>query len=535
MVDGLHGLWHDAVIGGNHEDGQVGGLSTTGTHGGKGLVARGIQESDGALAVHVHRGLVGTNALGDAAFLAGALVGLTDGVQQPGLTVVNVTHNGDDWRTILQCFLAAFVLAELQVEGLEQLAVLVFRGDDLDVVIDLGAKQLQRIFRYGSGCRHHFTEVEQCLHQCCRIRADLLGEVRQGCATTQADGLALAIWQAHAAYDMLLLLLVLMALLTLGLLALTWSATWTAECTRGAAATSAASTAAETAWTAATWATVTRSAVTAATAAATSTTARCLRRHRRRVRVGRHHGRGWTATAATLVIATLAVISALVLATALTAVIAWLIAATLTLGATWARARTVVAATRGERVISYATGTAWLRHWTRHGIAWGRALARLLAASLAWLRCALARLRCSSHSTRLRRLSTRLRGSWLCAGLSSSTLSRLRCALARLRCSGLRAWLWRLCARLGGSRLRTWLRGALLCGALSGTLGRLIVLLLFGGVIAAGLCFIMSSHLLNHRRFDGGRSSLYKLTLFFQGGEQFLAGYSELLCELVNT
>jgi len=60
-------------------------------------------------------------------------------------------------------------------------------------------------------------------------------------------------------------------------------------------------------------------------------------------------------------------------------------------------------------------------------------------------------------------------------------------------------------------------------------------LLLLGGVIAAGLCFIMCSHLLNHRRFDGGRSSLYKLTLFLQGGEQFLAGYSELLCELVNT
>jgi len=214
--------------------------------------------------------------------------------------------------------------------------------------------------------------------------------------------------------------------------------------------------------------------------------------------MGRHHRWGWTTTAATLAIAALAVISALVLAAALAAVIR-LVTATRALRAAWTWARPVIAAARGERVIGYAAGTAWLRHRARHGIAWGRALARLLATSLAGLRCALAWLWCG-------RLGPRLRS--LCA---------------RLRCGS-------LCPGLGRSGLRPWLRSICLGSALSSTLGRLFVLLLLGGLIATGLCFIMSSHLLNHRRFDGGRSSLYKLTLFFQGGEQFLAGYSELLC-----
>ena len=62
--------------------------------------------------------LVGTDVLGDAAGLALADVGLTDGVQQSGLTVVDVTHDGDDRRTDLEVVLAALVLAVGEVEGL---------------------------------------------------------------------------------------------------------------------------------------------------------------------------------------------------------------------------------------------------------------------------------------------------------------------------------------------------------------------------------------------------------------------------------
>ena len=45
--------------------------------------------------------LVGTDVLGDATGFAGNHVCTSDGVQKLGFTVVNVTHNGDDWRSWL--------------------------------------------------------------------------------------------------------------------------------------------------------------------------------------------------------------------------------------------------------------------------------------------------------------------------------------------------------------------------------------------------------------------------------------------------
>ena len=62
-------------------------------------MARGIQEGD--LAV-VDLDLVCTDGLGDAASLASGDVGLTDGVQDTGLAVVNVTHDTDYRGTLHQ-------------------------------------------------------------------------------------------------------------------------------------------------------------------------------------------------------------------------------------------------------------------------------------------------------------------------------------------------------------------------------------------------------------------------------------------------
>ena len=126
VVDGLHRLRHDAVVGGDHQDRDVGGLRAAGTHGGERLVTRGVDEGDQPLvAVEIDRDLVGTDVLGDAAGLALADVGLADGVQQSGLAVVDVTHDGHHRRTGLEVVLAALVLAVGEVEGLQQLAVLV--------------------------------------------------------------------------------------------------------------------------------------------------------------------------------------------------------------------------------------------------------------------------------------------------------------------------------------------------------------------------------------------------------------------------
>ena len=95
VVDGLAGLGHDAVVGRDHQHHDVGGLGAAGPHGGERLVARGVDEGD-RLAVLLD--LVGADVLGDATGLAGDHVGVADVVEQLGLAVVDVAHDGDDRR-----------------------------------------------------------------------------------------------------------------------------------------------------------------------------------------------------------------------------------------------------------------------------------------------------------------------------------------------------------------------------------------------------------------------------------------------------
>ncbi|CDE06521.1 putative uncharacterized protein [Prevotella sp. CAG:485] len=102
MVDGLHGLWHDGVVGRYYDDSQVGNLSAAGTHGGEGLVARGVEEGD--VAVVFELDAVSAYVLCDASGLTGYDVGLADVVEQRRLAVVYVTHDGNDGRTGHQVF-----------------------------------------------------------------------------------------------------------------------------------------------------------------------------------------------------------------------------------------------------------------------------------------------------------------------------------------------------------------------------------------------------------------------------------------------
>ncbi|HYH87208.1 MAG TPA: translation initiation factor IF-2 N-terminal domain-containing protein, partial [Pyrinomonadaceae bacterium] len=141
--------------------------------------ARGAKATDVVVLAGVH--LVRTDVLRDAAGFAGDHVGATDRVEKLRLAVVDVTHDGHDRRTDDEIALVALVLTELEVERLEQLAVLLLRGDDLDVVVELGAQDVQgrRVQRLGR--RHHLAEVEQHHHQRGRRGVDLLGEVSEGC------------------------------------------------------------------------------------------------------------------------------------------------------------------------------------------------------------------------------------------------------------------------------------------------------------------------------------------------------------------
>ena len=102
VIDGFEGLRHHAVVGSNHDDDDVGDLGAASTHAGKGFVARRIEEDD--LAAGSRRAflgephLVGADVLGDAAGFARGDVGFADGVEQRGLAVIDVAHDGDHGR-----------------------------------------------------------------------------------------------------------------------------------------------------------------------------------------------------------------------------------------------------------------------------------------------------------------------------------------------------------------------------------------------------------------------------------------------------
>ena len=280
VVERLDRLRHDAVVGRDHQDRDVGRLGTTGTHGGERLVTGGVDEGDATLvAVDLGVDLVGTDVLGDATGLLVDDVGVAQRVEELGLSVVDVTHDGDDRRPDDQVGLVALVGAELEVERLEQLAVLVLGGDDLDDVVELLAEQLERLVVDRLGRGHHLAEREQHLHQRSGVDADLLGEVGQRGATRQTDGLAVALADAHATDRRGLHGLELLTTRTLRLATTTRRATGATEGTLGLATL---------AGTTATGATATGR----AEATGTTRERRRERRHRHRDDPERHRDRG---------------------------------------------------------------------------------------------------------------------------------------------------------------------------------------------------------------------------------------------------
>ena len=109
MSDSLLGSWHHRVIGCDDDDGDIGSLGTTGTHGGKRLVTWSIKEGYLATAFQGHT--IGTDMLGNTTRLTGNHIGIADIVEQRGLTVVYVTHDGYDWSTWNQVVLIIHFLA----------------------------------------------------------------------------------------------------------------------------------------------------------------------------------------------------------------------------------------------------------------------------------------------------------------------------------------------------------------------------------------------------------------------------------------
>ena len=95
VLDRLLGLRHDPVVGGDHQDGDIGDIRSTGAHRGEGLVTRGVDERDQA-AVALH--LVSADHLGDPTGLPGGDLGLADGVEQRRLAMVDMAEHRDHGR-----------------------------------------------------------------------------------------------------------------------------------------------------------------------------------------------------------------------------------------------------------------------------------------------------------------------------------------------------------------------------------------------------------------------------------------------------
>ena len=99
VVDCLNGLGHNTVVCRYYENCNIGCHSTTCTHCGKCGVSGSIQEGDITSACLY---AVSTDVLSNTACFACCYVGVTDSIENRGLTVVNVTHNAYNGCALLE-------------------------------------------------------------------------------------------------------------------------------------------------------------------------------------------------------------------------------------------------------------------------------------------------------------------------------------------------------------------------------------------------------------------------------------------------
>ena len=104
VADRLDRLRHDAVVGSHDQHDDVGDFRSARAHGGERGMARRVDEGDRLAAGRDD--LIGADVLSDAAGFARDHIGVADRVEQRGLAVVDMAHDGDDgrarhWRAFL--------------------------------------------------------------------------------------------------------------------------------------------------------------------------------------------------------------------------------------------------------------------------------------------------------------------------------------------------------------------------------------------------------------------------------------------------
>jgi hypothetical protein len=106
VVDGFLRLRHDAIVGCDDENYDVGDLGASGAHASEGFVAGRVDENYAAV---VNLDFVGADVLRDAARFAARNVSFANGIEQTGFAVIDVTHDGDHGRTWLEVFFGFFL------------------------------------------------------------------------------------------------------------------------------------------------------------------------------------------------------------------------------------------------------------------------------------------------------------------------------------------------------------------------------------------------------------------------------------------
>ena len=169
VADGLDGLRHYAVICSDYQYGDIRYLCASGTHRCESFVSRCIKKYD-LLSVDFDFG--STDVLCDTAGLACCNVGVADGVQKRSLTVVYVTHYGDDRRTRLEFTLGVLMHVDARLFDLR----FFFRYDDLKS--EVFSKHLNSVLVERLVDRSHYSHLHHGHDDLAYADLSLLGETR---------------------------------------------------------------------------------------------------------------------------------------------------------------------------------------------------------------------------------------------------------------------------------------------------------------------------------------------------------------------
>src|SRR5436190_1921694 len=177
VIDRFLRLRHDAVVGRDDEDDDVRHLRAARAHHRERFVTRRVEKDDlAALLLDVVR----ADVLRDSAGFAFRDVGLADDVEERGLAVVDVTHDGDDRPARHRAFCVG-ALHRLELERF-------FERDHLGVDPQLAGDFQRELLAQRLVDRDHQPLLhEEVLHQIVRSDVELLGELFHRDAFGQRD------------------------------------------------------------------------------------------------------------------------------------------------------------------------------------------------------------------------------------------------------------------------------------------------------------------------------------------------------------